>query len=605
MFIMQRVTKAMFSVVFYLIPFWNEEVCEKHSSYLKEIIFSLTKKAMDPEMKNPHLMHNFICVFETVHYCLQHHIVMLRDAPQTFQFKICFSIIEYIIQYIAKVNSPLGLKFRKYSFETIMNLLYSNDKAKAIAALIYLNNLTAEKDLFVENCNECLNGIFTILNRISCKFAFVIEKKARDLMKFIVTSYKASKKDMTSLRLLMNFLVRLIPTNKVYPQRILIILLAQVTAGLERPPRGDHLVELLLGEAKGEMVEFESLLNTDSTGEENSSPLAFIFNYVLSVLRSYRVMIQNKTQQNNGFKELVFDDCSKLTSVIIVLEHVFKWKIAYKIFDGNSFEPIVREILEILMEIIRENEEFNIKKMQMRGSSVRAYTKPPATNNFENELDEEARNNQQNYRTNTDIHYQNIEYEIYVDDYDFQIQGWSVLVETIINFLSSFMVKPEVHEYIKSYKELSASSDIFKIRFEIISKMFDLFSRVEFRIKESVERGFKSLLKVESNEKEIMPEDKLIACFRPLLACMQNPEGQDRKPINLNENTMHSFKKLFKLFKTCFNINKLSEKLHEYLKQSQEILRRESSAVLRDKEEEINQINSIFGLFVLISSKPC
>ena len=91
-------------------------------------------------------------------------------------------------------------------------------------------------------------------------------------------------------------------------------------------------------------------------------------------------------------------------------------------------------------------------------------------------------------------------------------------------------------------------------------KMFVLLSRVENKIRKAADDGFKYLLMLEDQVKDIMFEDKLINCFRPLLTCLQS---QDLKAIN--QTTLYNFRKLFKLFHTCFKKKRLYEKLVEYI----------------------------------------
>jgi hypothetical protein len=75
-------------------------------------------------------------------------------------------------------------------------------------------------------------------------------------------------------------------------------------------------------------------------------------------------------------------------------------------------------------------------------------------------------------------------------------------------------------------------NEILRLRDKIIMKMFDLLPRVEKRIRSSVNMGFKYLLSFETQIKEIMHEDKLVSCFRPLLTCLQLQDLQ-----NINQNT--------------------------------------------------------------------
>lgn len=60
--------------------------------------------------------------------------------------------------------------------------------------------------------------------------------------------------------------------------------------------------------------------------------------------------------------------------MILVLSQFIKLKIKLKIFDGNKFEKSIDTILKGMLTIIKENEEFNEKKMDWRGSGVRVNT---------------------------------------------------------------------------------------------------------------------------------------------------------------------------------------------------------------------------------------
>ena len=93
----------------------------------------------------------------------------------------------------------------------------------------------------------------------------------------------------------------------------------------------------------------------------------------------------------------------------------------------------------------------------------------------------------------------------------------------------------------------------------------------------------------EAQIKEIMQEDKLIQSFRPLLTCLQL---QDLTTIN--EVTLYSFKKLFKLFHSCFNKTKLYNKLIEYLNNFKDSMKRDSRPL---RSSNFFLINSIFILF--------
>jgi hypothetical protein len=205
------------------------------------------------------------------------------------------------------------------------------------------------------------------------------------------------------------------------------------------------------------------------------------------------------------------------------------------------------------------------------------------------------------YQVNKNIHYIDIELDIHVDDYDFYIRAWSQLVEVTVTFFAQFLTKSVVYKAAKERHNLMRHSnierekdDLLELRDQIISKFFDLLPRVEKIIRESVYKAFKTFLAVETQIKEIMQEEKLIHSFRPLLTCLQI---QDLKTIN--EVTLYSFKKLFKLFHSCFNKNKLYNKLIEYLNSFKEVMRRDNRTF---RSSDFFMINSIFILFTKMIS---
>jgi len=71
-FLLKKVVEATFQVVYYLKPFYSEPVAETNFQFLRESVASLVKKAIDPATTQPHLKHNLMCVFESVHNCIQH-----------------------------------------------------------------------------------------------------------------------------------------------------------------------------------------------------------------------------------------------------------------------------------------------------------------------------------------------------------------------------------------------------------------------------------------------------------------------------------------------------------------------------------------------------
>jgi hypothetical protein len=547
------------------------------------------------------------------------------------------------INMFCKVKAPtLYEALAELSFRWLIDLLYSGERTQAVGSLLFLSNMMLVNrniNLFNKYIIETFNGIFTLLNKISFKFTLSIQKRAHDLCKSILTNFKESlsqEEKMPAFKRLTDFLVRLLPLNKQYEQRILVSLLNQLfTDNLSQ----QQLAEILCGEHKrpDDKINIGDILNHDYnsgesvTGEkysENCPPLYVMLDYVTSLLKSYRSIIYSKKASHGSARALNYEDCSTLTSVVLVVNYIFKLKMNIELFEKKEgmyrFDPYVQEILETLLDVIIENEHFNEKIMGGRGSSIRREERqninggPPRE--MENEINDPraVRHNNQNFRPNVDVYYQNFEYHIYIDDYDFQVQGWSILIESIVLFLSSFMVKQEVLTVIRLCRNLAqaqqqaggapvnppaaeqeAEYPVLVMRYTIIAKMFDLFSRLEHRIQEAVDKGFKQLLKVEPNEREIIPREQLEGCFKPLLAFMQNQDPQERRN-NLNENSMHCFMKLYQLFKSCFNPERLFEKFTEYLSGFETMLQRDSAP---PREEEMAQMNAIFSEIAIIASR--
>jgi hypothetical protein len=568
---------------------------------------------------------------------------MQRETGLFTQFRQCFQMIDSINEY-CKVKVPaLNEALTELSFRWLIDLLYSGERTQAVGSLLFLSNLLqANRSLpfFSKYIIETFNGVFTLLNKISFKFTLSIQKRAHDFCKTVLSNFRESlqpEEKMPAFKRLTDFLVRLLPINKQQEQRMLVSLLNQLfTDSLSQA----QLTEILCGEPKRveDKINIKDMLTHEyGSGEsvngekysEHCPPLYVMLDYVVGLLKNYRTMIT--ARRTSSSRLLAYEDCSTLTSVVLVASYIFKLKLNIELFErgteGNvRFDPYVSDILETMLELIGENEHFNEKVMGGRGSSIRREERPtpnPTVRpDIENELGDPRANrpSNQNYRPNSDVYYQNFEYHIYIDDYDFQVQGWSILIESIVLFMSSFMVKQEVLQVIRHCRqqaqamqqqggpgpvnpptaEHEAEFPVLVMRYSVIAKMFDLFSRLEHRIQEAVDKGFKQLLKVEPNEREIIPREQLECCFKPLLAFMQNQDPQERRN-NLNENSMYCFMKLYQLFKSCFNPERLFEKFTEYLSNFEGTLARDA---VPPKEEEMSQMNAIFGEIAIIASKP-
>ena len=299
---------------------------------------------------------------------------------------------------------------------------------------------------------------------------------------------------------------------------------------------------------------------------------------------------------------------------------MFKWKLNYKIFDidNNNFDPAVKEIIDTLLEIIKDNEEFNEKKMMNKGSlaifthDINADPNGPAGSRNVN-------------KPNDQIYYQNLEYRIHVDEYDFTLLAWSLLIEQISSYLGGLLTRQEVIEVcakqriirqpnnndmneenngenINQNQQAGDRNNVMKMREIIILKFFNLFTRVEFKIREAGENSLRMLLKYEHAEKEILPQAVLEQAFSPIISFLKN-KGEK----GLNENLMHSLNRLFQLFRRCFNTRILYDTLKEYVGISIDQLKKDSmmgmGMVARDlqRETETTQIDSIYKMFLLLN----
>lgn len=574
---------------------------------------------------------------------------MMRSTLPLSTFRNCIEIIEYILEYVDKHDPEFATCLRHLSFKMSVELLHSPERMQSVGSLHYLSimvNKPKFAELFAMFGIQIINGVFSLMNQLSCKFNLTIHKKSHELAKSVLSLIKkrfTEENKMQQLRNLTRCFVQIIPNNKQYEQKILFNLLAIAHSDLTKK----QVYEIMFEDCYTERMEdkkiaIEEILNSEKY-KETSPPIHKIFEYIFSTLRHYKIMLdRKKTQSSSGpFKELVYEDCSLLTSTVLAVIHMFKLKIAYKSVDDSnsnnpaerSLEPRIEELIEIFRDLIKENEDFNERKMLSRGSSVRpmarenlpgnqgAGQQPHAAGNVNNMMNG-AQGHEQNpeamaqvrtqpgYRPNPDTHYQNLEFKIYADDYDFSVQGWSMLVESIIIFLSSYLSRPDVHEHIKRLRNPGNAPindqnhepiepPLLKIRHAIIYKMFDLFSRVEFRIRDSVERGFTQLIKLELVEKDLIPRENPEICFKPFLCFMQQDNQAADRRASMSETSLYCFMKLLKIFKTCFNTERLLARFRESLTNSEELYTQPNYT---PREEETNQISRIFGILGIVLS---
>lgn len=544
---------------------------------------------------------------------------MSREIPEDKHYKLCVLFIETFTQYAKTKDIPFYNFIKHYLQKKLTEQLYNSDYKVGNASIYYLKELVEDveyKELIVDNTSNLLIALFVFLNKLPSKFNFEIQSTCvelcRKIVRWFIQRHVSKGTYFEELSTLVDRLIPLIETNENQQQKFLLTIL-NILFGKFEDRHEKNLYELLLRKEYNEdsSVGLDELLANPESQQKNS-PFYRVMNFVHRMIVNYSYLMEKRNDLPGSFKQFAGENCNQLSNMILVLSQFIKLKIKLKIFDGNKFEKSIDTILRGMLLIIKENEEFNEKKMESRGYGVIKNLSDMQPTQPEHPLNPRRTGQFQPYIANPNIYYQDIENDIHVDDHDFYIKDWSILVENVVMFFANFLTIGKVHERVKqgqeAYKrnvEINKSAnrsqpsdpypnDILRTRDQIIIKMFELLPRVENRIRSSVDIGFKYLLNSETHIKEIMHEDKLVFCFRPLLSCLQLQDLQ-----NINQNTLYSFIKLFKLFHSCFNKLKLSEKLIEYLNTFKENLRSQT----QNKTQTIPQsnyqlINLVFILFI-------
>ena len=142
-----------------------------------------------------------------------------------------------------------------------------------------------------------------------------------------------------------------------------------------------------------------------------------------------------------------------MSNMVLVLTTFFKSELKIKIFSGDKFSPFTEEIITGMLVIIKENENFNEKKMDYKGSSV-------IVNTFDQNAanvpigDHRTPRPFNPYKVNNHLYYQDIENDIHIDDHDFYIKNWSKLIADIILFFATYFTKPAIRRKVKISQDL-------------------------------------------------------------------------------------------------------------------------------------------------------
>ena len=133
-FLLQRIFEAVLATISYAIPLLSKEEVDLLCQGVKEVMYALAKKSLDPRTQTPALTHNMLVLLESAHYCVHHHIVMQRDFTALAQFRLVFQAVDSTLRFVALRNPVLGKALQEHSFRLLLELLYSADKTQAVGA---------------------------------------------------------------------------------------------------------------------------------------------------------------------------------------------------------------------------------------------------------------------------------------------------------------------------------------------------------------------------------------------------------------------------------------------------------------------------------------
>lgn len=614
-FMLQRIFSKLLEVLNFLHPFKSEDSKNFEFERLKDALFTLIKKSFDEDF--PYIKNNLIAILCTTLSSMRHQITLSRESPEDKNYATCTLIVDKFLDY-SKLKDPQVYEsfVSDILFEELIKNLYCSDYKISIGSIYYFKSILARKlmkQVMFNKTTEIIEGVIVFLNKLPSKFHFEIQNSSIELCKQLTIAflnhYHECKDFVDRVALMIKRLTQLIYVNDQTQQKLLIQIFNLIINQREIDEKALYSIFFCEEWSSERELTLGDILSSDKY-KESGSPFYMVISYVFSTLENYRSLIENKKNITGGFKFFNNEQCDRLSAMIIVLTHILKLKIPLRLFtkDKEAFDPHIQQILDNLLLLIKENEDFNEKVMDHRGSSikVRPTNQHPILLKHGDQMNEASSHQRQpqghSYQVNNDVYYQDIEHNIHVDDHDFTISSWSTLVETIVHFFARFLMNKSAHEVVKETQNRfraegrdGSENKVLEIRNSIIVKMFDLLSRVENKIRRSADDGFKYLLNLEEQVKDIMFEDKLINCFRPLLTCLQSQDLQ-----SINQTTLYNFRKLFKLFHTCFKKARLYEKLKEYIDNFSNEL---STGNTKFGYAYFQLINSIFVLFTKMMNK--
>jgi hypothetical protein len=292
-----------------------------------------------------------------------------------------------------------------FIFEHLKNLLQSSSRAKNVGGIKLISELfeAGEDSLIVENCAELIHLCFGILNKLPGRFCYEIQGKTKELAWGLVVRFvKRGKGDgvgvageYKSLRGLMTKLLPLVFNVNIHLQKLSIELFndlknfigekrfCNILLGYEGDSEYKRLISIseLMAQcgpsSKNQFVDGWAVKHSDILGAERPGTLlGYLFVYIFETLDSFKRTYECKTKVYGGLWS--HHQLCQLASLVMLLTFIFKLKINLKLIsdNGGHFEVKVSRIVSDLLLILQQNEEFNEKYMEFKGSAVRTNVMP-------------------------------------------------------------------------------------------------------------------------------------------------------------------------------------------------------------------------------------
>lgn len=554
---------------------------------------------------------------------------MLRGTPKNKFFHLCTDLIEEIIDYAEKTgNARASHVLRSISLDRAISSLFSGDLKHQLGALHYIRLSKLPKEEYqklligdsTEKIAQTFLGVFRVLNRLPPDFKFDVQKKSEEMLtkilKLLFKFHQGTRGELIDkIRILYSQIAELFSVNNTNQQKLFIILVSFMLSKFTVPEINHIYTNSIYDEAGMELVSFEDVLKKEE-GSENPSTLYRLMSLVNSTFENFRAnfKLSRKISKHKGLSS---KQILRYNSILLILEFLIKQNLPIRILSGHSFETFLERIIEALITIIEENEEFNQKIMESRGSNI---TIEQNMTIMESEAGQKLNRKKIEYSVNKGIYFQDLEMDLNIDDYDFTIKNRSRLVKNAFKILASINTLPQVNKkklelrkklsMIKEKNMAVSGSDykpkedpeyrqlyemsILRQRVKINKKFLENITRVESRIIGAVIDGLQKMLQQEERKKKFFEEneEEHVKYFNPILFTIQSID------INtMNVSYINSFEGLYHLFKSILHEDKLLDALIALVRKIEEKLNEGSTSL------DYAVIKAIFRVLTLMLNR--